>query len=98
MTDTHHPPDEVRAALRTLAADHVEAVRALLDGIADPVARERAARFYTDELLPDVVQGGAKSVRREAIRELRGQGLTLREVSGLTGLSVPRVDQLAKGK
>ncbi|MCM9083261.1 MULTISPECIES: hypothetical protein [Streptomyces] len=96
MTDTTPSDQQVFADLRVLTAEYVSAVRALLAGIETPVARERAARLFTDQLLPDVAKA-VKDIRTAAVGELR-QGRTLREVSGLIGLSVPRVDQLLKGK
>ncbi|MGW6461558.1 hypothetical protein ACWF94_37465 [Streptomyces sp. NPDC055078] len=82
--------------LRTQMATHINAALALLDDIPDPVEREAAARLLGDDLLPATVLR-VKAVRGDAIRNLRGQGKTLREIAGLTGLSVPRVDQIAKG-
>jgi hypothetical protein len=75
---------------------HVNAALALLDGIPDPVEREAAARILGDDLLPEAALS-VKRVRGDAVRELRAQGLTLRAIAELTGLSVARVDQIAKG-
>jgi DNA-directed RNA polymerase specialized sigma24 family protein len=92
MTETAHD------ALRTRMAEHLEAALAPLADITDPVERERAARILADELLPDAVRR-VKAVRGAAVQELRTErGLKLREVADLIGLSVPRVDQLAKGR
>lgn len=77
-------------------AAHIDAAMALADDIADPVEREAAARLLGDDLLPAAVVR-VKRVRGDAIRELRGQGKTLRAIAELTGLSVPRVDQISKG-
>ncbi|MFD5414256.1 hypothetical protein ACFV4Q_22545 [Streptomyces nojiriensis] len=96
MTDTtpsdRHVPDD----LRILTVEYLSAVRARLADIETPVAREQAARLFTDQLLPAVAKT-VKDIRTAAVGELR-QGRTLREVSELIGLSVPRVDQLLKGK
>lgn len=83
-------------ALRSLTDSYVTAVRAHLADIADPVERERAARLVMDELLPDAVKR-VKAERAAAVAELK-EGRTLKQVAELTGLSVPRVDQLLKGK
>ncbi|MFI8338759.1 helix-turn-helix domain-containing protein [Streptomyces sp. NPDC085639] len=61
-----HAPDD----LRTLTAAYMSAVRARLAGIEDPVARERAARLFTDQLLPEVART-VKDVRSAAVGELR---------------------------
>ncbi|MGW1979232.1 hypothetical protein [Streptomyces sp. NPDC001889] len=89
---TQHSDPDLRAAM----AAHITAALAHIDGIPDPVDRERAARILADDLLPDAVQR-VKAARGDAIRELRGQGMTLKAVAQATGLSVPRVDQIAKG-
>ncbi|MGW0607844.1 hypothetical protein [Streptomyces sp. NPDC002640] len=49
-----------------------------------------------DELLPRTVKK-VKAERAAAVGELR-EGRTLKQVAELTGLSVPRIDQLLKGK
>ncbi|MFF4445636.1 hypothetical protein [Streptomyces sp. NPDC001502] len=96
MTDTIPADQHVHDDLRILTVEYLTAVRARLAGIETPVARERAARLFTDQLLPAVAKT-VKDIRTAAVGELR-QGRTLREVSELIGLSVPRVDQLLKGK
>ncbi|MGW6984737.1 hypothetical protein ACWGE1_35675 [Streptomyces sp. NPDC054932] len=96
MTDITPAEQQIPDDLRALTVEYVSAVRACLAGVEDPVARERAARLFTDQLLPDVARE-VKNLRIGAVGELR-QGRTLKEVAGLTGLSVPRVDQLLKGK
>ncbi|MFJ7590663.1 hypothetical protein ACIQZO_25420 [Streptomyces sp. NPDC097617] len=96
MTDTSPREPQAPDDLRTLTAAYMSAVRARLADVEDAVARERAARLFTDQLLPEVAKA-VKDVRTAAVGELR-QGRTLKEVSGLIGLSVPRVDQLLKGK
>ncbi|MFC9431912.1 hypothetical protein [Streptomyces sp. NPDC056987] len=72
---------------------------ATIEAIADPVARERAARDFHDALTKAVVEPLAqfKAVRQQAVLELR-QTLTLAKVAEKIGLSVGRVDQLAKGR
>jgi hypothetical protein len=97
MSETTDPTEKAQAALRTRMASHIDAALACLDEIGDPIERERAARLLADDLLPDAGQR-VKAVRGAAVQELRkGRGLKLREVAELTGLSIPRIDQLAKG-
>ncbi|MFB6824236.1 hypothetical protein ACFCXA_21905 [Streptomyces virginiae] len=96
MTDSTLSDQQVLDDLRVLTVEYLSAVRACLAGIEAPVVRERAARLFTDQLLPDVAKA-VKDIRTAAVGELR-QGRTLREVSLLIGLSVPRVDQLLKGR
>ncbi|MFI7354107.1 hypothetical protein ACIBTP_09180 [Streptomyces avidinii] len=96
MTDSSPAEPPAPDDLRGLTTAYMSAVRARLAEIEDPVARERAARLFTDRLLPEVART-VKEVRIAAVGELR-QGRTLKEVSELIGLSVPRVDQLLKGK
>ncbi|MEU5302235.1 helix-turn-helix domain-containing protein [Streptomyces noursei] len=98
MTETTDPAEQARAALRARMSGHIDAALACLDEIGDPVERELAARILADDLLPDA-RTRVKAVRAEAVQELREErGLKLREVAELIGLSVPRVDQIAKGK
>lgn len=94
--DTTDPAEQERAALRARMAEHLDAALAPLAEIADPVERERAARILADDLLPDAVKR-VKAVRGEAVRELR-KTLTLAAVRERTGLSIARIDQIAKGK
>ncbi|MFJ9816175.1 hypothetical protein ACIRU3_13080 [Streptomyces sp. NPDC101151] len=94
--DTTDPAEQERAALRARMAEHLDAALAPLAEIADPVERERAARLLADDLLPDAVKR-VKAVRGEAVRELR-QTMTLAAVRERTGLSIARIDQIAKGK
>ncbi|MGY4988893.1 hypothetical protein [Streptomyces nigrescens] len=97
MTDTPHLTDQQREALDRIRG-HLDAALACLDEIRDPVERELAARVMTDDLLP-AAEGRAKAVRTKVVQQLRTErGLKLREVADLIGLSIPRVDQLAKGK
>jgi hypothetical protein len=97
MSETTDPTEQARATLRARMASHIDAALACLDEISDPIERERAARLLADDLLPDAGRR-VKAVRGAAVQELRqGQGLKLREVSELMGLSIPRIDQLAKG-
>lgn len=98
MTRTTDPAEGERAARRERMREQIDAALAGLNEIADPVERELAARVLADELLPEAGRR-VKAVRREAVQELRtDRGLKLREVAELIGLSVPRVDQIAKGK
>lgn len=96
MADTFTPDEQAHDALRSLTNDYVNAVRARLGEVPDALAREYAARLLMDDLLPDAVKR-VKAVRSEAVGELK-EGRTLKQVAELTGLSVPRVDQLLKGK
>ncbi|MEU3710504.1 hypothetical protein [Streptomyces catenulae] len=97
MTDTD-PAEQERADRRARMEAHINAAVACLDELGDPVEREFAARELADELLPDAGRR-VKAVRSDGVRELRyGRGLKLREVAELIDLSIPRVDQLAKGK
>lgn len=72
---------------------------AAIGAIADPVAREKAAREFQDVLTEAIAEPmtQAKGIRQNAVLELR-RDLTLAKVAEKIGLSVPRVDQLAKGK
>ncbi|MEU0691562.1 hypothetical protein [Streptomyces uncialis] len=96
MTDTPDTPHPA-ADLRTRMTQHIDAALALLDDIPDPVAREAAGRLLADDLLPAAAQR-VKALRGAAVRDLRAQGLTLKTIAAQTGLSVPRIDQLAKDK
>ncbi|MFM9368086.1 hypothetical protein [Streptomyces sp. Da 82-17] len=96
MTAQQHSSDTDRDALRQRMTEQLDSVLAHLDKITDPAERELVARFLADELLPSAVRR-VKVVRGGAVQELRADR-TLREVAALLGLSVPRVDQLAKGK
>lgn len=96
MTDGDIPDEQALAALRSRMAEHLGAALACLDDIEDPVERERAARLLADDLLPGAVRK-VRQVRSGAVIELR-VGRSLREVGELLGLSIPRVDQLARGK
>jgi hypothetical protein len=72
---------------------------AAIGAIPDPVAREKAARGLQDALTEAIAAPltQAKAVRQEAVLELR-RTLTLVKVAERLGLSVGRVDQLAKGR
>ncbi|MFD6225712.1 hypothetical protein ACFWFZ_02325 [Streptomyces sp. NPDC060232] len=95
MTDTSTNDEQVYDDLRALTDQYMQAVRTRLAGIESPLTRERGARLVTDELLTGAKQ--AKLIRSAAVGELK-QGRTLKQVAELTGLSVPRVDQLLKAK
>ncbi|MFE1826850.1 hypothetical protein [Streptomyces yangpuensis] len=95
MTDTSTNDEQAYADLRTLTDQYMQAVRARLAEIDSPLTRERGARLVTDEMLTGAKE--AKLIRSAAMGELR-QGRTLKEVAELTGLSVPRVDQLLRAK
>src|SRR5437763_15236475 len=98
MTETTDPAEQARAALRARMSGHIDAALACLDEIADPVERERAARSLADDLLP-AARTRVKDVRASAGQELRqGRGLKLRGVAEVVDLSLPGVDQLAKGR
>ncbi|WP_129842383.1 hypothetical protein [Streptomyces sp. RFCAC02] len=79
-----------------LLADRIEATLAALAAMPDPLVRERAARRLVDEVLPDATRRLA-AVRREAVTGLRAEGYKLREIGDLLGLSVSRVNQIARG-
>ncbi|WP_405867978.1 hypothetical protein OG407_49255 [Streptomyces sp. NBC_01515] len=89
---TSNPTDLINTAAVTEAFEAIAAIN-------DPVARERAARDLQDALTVAIAEPltQAKAVRQGAVLELR-QNLTLAKVAAKIGLSVPRVDQLAKGK
>ncbi|MBZ9594029.1 MULTISPECIES: hypothetical protein [Streptomyces] len=95
MTDTSTNDEQAYADLRTLTDQYMQAVRARLAEIDSPLTRERGARLVTDDMLTGAKE--AKLIRSAAMGELR-QGRTLKEVAELTGLSVPRVDQLLRAK
>ncbi|MFJ6783379.1 hypothetical protein [Streptomyces yangpuensis] len=95
MTDTSTNDEQAYTDLRTLTDQYMQAVRARLAEIDSPLTRERGARLVTDEMLTGAKE--AKLIRSAAMGELR-QGRTLKEVAELTGLSVPRVDQLLRAK
>ncbi|MFD5617777.1 hypothetical protein [Streptomyces yangpuensis] len=95
MPDTSTNDEQAYADLRTLTDQYMQAVRARLAEIDSPLTRERGARLVTDEMLTGAKE--AKLIRSAAMGELR-QGRTLKEVAELTGLSVPRVDQLLRAK
>ncbi|WP_424216607.1 hypothetical protein ACN20G_31260 (plasmid) [Streptomyces sp. BI20] len=87
-----------RARVRGEMARHLDAALALLDGLPDPVEREHTARILADDLLPAATRR-VKAVRTDAAVELRTRHrLKLREIAALYGLSVPRVDQITKGR
>lgn len=90
MTTT--PTDLINASAVTEAFTAIAA-------IADPVAREKAARDFQDVLTEAIAEPltQAKAVRQQAVLELR-QTLTLAKVAERIGLSTGRVDQIAKGK
>ncbi|MFJ2645294.1 hypothetical protein ACIO1C_00925 [Streptomyces sp. NPDC087420] len=72
---------------------------AVIEAIADPVAREKAARDLQDTLTKAIAAPLAqtKAIRQQAVLELC-QSLTLAKTGALLDSSVARVDQLAKGK
>ncbi|WP_460073991.1 sigma factor-like helix-turn-helix DNA-binding protein [Streptomyces sp. YKOK-I1] len=75
--------------------------RALADvaAIKDPVDRDKAARALQTALTEAIAEPltRTKAVRQQTVLELR-QNLTLAKVAEQLGLSVGRVDQLAKGR
>lgn len=76
----------------------ISPVEAAIDrvlAIGDPAARAHAITAILDVLKergPEL-----KAARQKDVLELR-ESLTLREVGEQIGLSIPRVDQIAKGK
>ncbi|AQT70846.1 MULTISPECIES: hypothetical protein [Streptomyces] len=95
MTDTSTDDEQVYADLRALTDQYMQAVRARLAEVESPLTRERGARLVTDDMLTGAK--AAKLIRSAAMGELK-QGRTLKQVAELTGLSVPRVDQLLKAQ
>jgi hypothetical protein len=61
--------------------------------IAEPAERARAVSRIFDE----AASADLKAAREADIRELR-KTMTLAQISELTGLSIGRVDQIAKGR
>ncbi|MDX3759314.1 sigma factor-like helix-turn-helix DNA-binding protein [Streptomyces sp. AK02-04a] len=78
-----------------------EEVRRVLDSIdalgEQGDAAERAKRLT--ELLDELPgsQSKAREMRQKAVREMRDQGMTLREIGTLLGISFGRVRQIADG-
>jgi hypothetical protein len=68
---------------------------AQLRKISDPTARAQAATALL-QLIPEIQQE-IKDIRRDDVLELR-RTLKLREVAELLGMSIPRVDQISKGR
>lgn len=92
METTQHTPagaDADPARLFHAAADRA------LDPATPPA--ERAARITALLKAVDDRRAELAEVRRTDVRELR-QTMTLARVGEVIGLSVPRVDQIAKGK
>ncbi|MFF4752235.1 hypothetical protein ACWD5R_39075 [Streptomyces sp. NPDC002514] len=70
-----------------------------VEAIEDPVARDKAARALQAALTEAIAEPltRTKALRQQAVLELR-QTLTLAKAAEQLGLSVGRVDQLAKGR
>ncbi|MEU8779333.1 hypothetical protein [Streptomyces sp. NPDC048606] len=94
MTNISTNDEQAHEELRVLTERYVKEFSARLAEVESPLAREGVARMIVDALLTDAVRQ-AKIVRSDAIRELK-QGRTLKQVAEMTGLSIPRVDQLVK--
>ncbi|MFR9723958.1 sigma factor-like helix-turn-helix DNA-binding protein [Streptomyces sp. MS19] len=75
---------------------HIEATLAALAAMPDAIARERAARRLVDEVIPGATRRLA-AVRREVVVGLRDERYKLREIGEMLGLSVSRVNQIARG-
>ncbi|WP_052848305.1 sigma factor-like helix-turn-helix DNA-binding protein [Streptomyces avicenniae] len=75
---------------------HIEATLAALAAMPDAIARERAARRLVDEVIPNATRRLA-AVRREVVVGLRDERYKLREIGEMLGLSVSRVNQIARG-
>ncbi|MEU4655202.1 RNA polymerase subunit sigma-70 [Streptomyces sp. NPDC023723] len=80
-------------------ASAVSEALAAISAIPDPVAREKAARDLQTALTEAIADPltRTKAVRQQAVLELR-RTLTLAKVAEQLGLSIGRVDQIAKGK
>ncbi|WP_116248274.1 sigma factor-like helix-turn-helix DNA-binding protein [Nocardiopsis sp. FIRDI 009] len=66
-----------------------------IESEADPMTR---ARLVGETLAAFAeIEAALKEVRRPAVVELRGQGLTLRAIGEELGLSASRVDQISRG-
>lgn len=91
MTTT--PLDRIRGHLEAASA----AVLAELDTIADPVARQDAARHVNEVLLPDVGQQ-VKAHRAGTVADLKATRTLAQVGKMLGGLSTARVDQILKGR
>jgi len=71
-----------------------EAIDALRDSY-DPVEQINLGMDLNKQLLD--AQGRVAEVRRMAVRQLRMEGWTLREIGEQTGLSTQRVSQIEAG-
>lgn len=83
----------------TTGDDPVQQFQAAADRALDPALppAERAARITALLKAVDDRRAELAEARRTDVRELR-QSMTLAQVGDAIGLSVPRVDQIAKGK
>ena len=79
--------------LDALIADHIETALVLLEMDDDPITRFRAATR-----LAAVVKRGTAEVRKEAVTQLRGRGLSLSDISADLGLSRQRIEQISHGR
>ena len=96
METTQQPETGDQADDRRSPAQLFEAAAALaLDPALPPT--ERAARITALLKAVDDKQKELTETRRTDVRELR-KTMTLAKVGASIGLSVPRVDQIAKGK
>jgi DNA-directed RNA polymerase specialized sigma24 family protein len=76
--------------LRTAIDIEVETLRNL-----DPITRIGVSLVLYEDLLE--AQAAVAAARRAAVRELRAEGFTLREIAEATGLTHQRVAQLQTG-
>jgi hypothetical protein len=82
----------------TTDPDLDQALRAALDrvhAIADPIQRQRAAAHVIEACAHAQSEAGA--IRRDVVIGLREDGHILKQVADLLGMSIGRVDQIAKG-
>ncbi|MFE5332922.1 RNA polymerase subunit sigma-70 [Embleya sp. NPDC056575] len=81
-----------------MTTDPAQAIRTAAEqaaATADPAARARAVTAALDAM---TAAGPAlQQSRQTAVLELRAAGHTLQRIADMVGLSVSRVDQIAKG-
>ena len=87
--------DDERRVISAQVASALAPVLGGIDGRSDPFERIALANHYVDALRHSVSDGAA--VRRAAVRELRGAGMTLREIAERTGLTPARIGQIEQG-
>lgn len=73
--------------------DHVETALHLIGANDDPLSR-----FHDATSLGVLVAAEVKALRREAVEQLRGRGLSLSDISSELGLSRQRIEQISHGR